>query len=928
MHRSFYALIGGMLLFSGSLDAKSQRTHEFERYRQESSDEEAFLIRRIAEFWKDGDYQIVKEQIHQFLEKYPNSSLNDYLLGILGDLYLQEAKYQKSISLYEQIRDPAVYEKVVVNKMQCYYELSQYDEIVAEGQYYVAKFGNDFRDRQDEFHFLMAEGFFRQALASDDAIAARDLVTRARPYYENLLSTEYDDVSSFALAEIYRLQGENSLGSSLYLQLAEKHREKKEHLIFNAAVLQAHLDKTKAIALFDEVIDMRGEKANDAAYNRLLLAFQTEQYKYVIENHRAVYPYVPDEQVALFNFIVGKSFFATQDYQNAALPITKFLATNPTLNDQYKDALLIQMTCSKELGDESLFNTALEKYETAYPKDSELPKAYFMHAMMCKATGQYEKAEEKLSMIMRTYPHFEDQESLIYEYGVAAHKNGHWHESYDLFRTYLGQFPQSDRVESSWRYFLSTCLNLSKNDDPQYTKEKFITDLHKVLSNKNGLSGEETREYRLLYAKLSYELGNHQEVLTHLTEYITDYPNHPSVAEAHLVSALSLGHLDQNLSAYCDHLEQAIEMNPDMYDNSSVHLQLYNGYITLADQGHAESELRDRAAQHLYLASRNPKQEIRFENRIWLAGTYYTKVKTVLEQGGEVAEEEDVQLAFDRALELYADAFKRQPITFESRDLEPEVLKYADLLTYKNDREEKLSILATLIELQNDHPKTEWKFRRQALYELAKTQQVLGEDGKALDTYQFIMEEAGNVVTPITNSSSLQIALIKYSHIPENDRSEANSEVIDVLNRLKELQIRKSVDSEPTHLEAALHYAKIRSEMSTPDRRNSRYLFFLIRMKEDYASDDDLINHDYHTALTKNPEKQKLFDSYMKFVDAEIMRMQSVQLQKEHNREQARQYQKNASKLFSELQEVCAACSTLELHITKSVKEIERSRLR
>nr|MDJ0651509.1 hypothetical protein [Simkaniaceae bacterium] len=48
---------------------------------QTQSDEEAFLIRRIAEFWKDGDFAIVKTQIVDFLDRYPKSSLKDYFLG-------------------------------------------------------------------------------------------------------------------------------------------------------------------------------------------------------------------------------------------------------------------------------------------------------------------------------------------------------------------------------------------------------------------------------------------------------------------------------------------------------------------------------------------------------------------------------------------------------------------------------------------------------------------------------------------------------------------------------------------------------------------------------------------------------------------------------------------------------------------------------
>ena len=70
---------------------------------QPQSDEEAFLVRRIAEFWKDGDYQIVQSQIMTFLEKYPDSQLKDHLKGILGDLYLQKDNYDHALSLYSEI---------------------------------------------------------------------------------------------------------------------------------------------------------------------------------------------------------------------------------------------------------------------------------------------------------------------------------------------------------------------------------------------------------------------------------------------------------------------------------------------------------------------------------------------------------------------------------------------------------------------------------------------------------------------------------------------------------------------------------------------------------------------------------------------------------------------------------------------------------
>jgi hypothetical protein len=928
----FSSLVAGLLMTATPLSGKSQPRRNLQPSSYESSDEEAFLIRRIAEFWKDGDYEIVKSQIHQFLEKYPSSSLNDYLLGILGDLYLQEAKYAKAVAFYNEIRDPSIVEKIILNKLQGYYELNKYAELSREGEVYLYNTSADFVERRDEFHFLMAEAYFRQALQSDDDEYVKTVATKARPFYEGLLQSDYSEVSTFALAEIYRLQKENEKGSNFYLQLAEHHSDKREQLLFNAAVLKAHVDKGKAMEIFDQVIELKGEKSNDASYNRLLLAFQTEQFSVVIEKHRSVYPYVPEDQVPLYNFIVGKSYYSVEDYKSAAQPIAKYLNANPEVSDQYKDALLIQMTCAKSLNDEELFLTGLEKYRSAFPRDEELGKAYFMHAMMCKNEHNFAMVEQDLATISQDFPQFEDRESLLYEYGLVTHQNERWGTSYQIFQDYLAQYASHERAESAWRHFLSCCLNLSKADNAEemgYSKERFLNDLEVVLSKKNGLDANETREYRLLYTKLSYEIGYHSEALVQLSKYIADYSEHDSVAEAHLLSALSLNKLNGDLTEFCEHLENAMKLNPSEYDNSSIHLQLYNGYITLFETNGNNPSLTEMAANHLYSATQNPDQDIRYENRIWLAGHYYAKVKGYLEQNWQRLPENssDMQLAFDRSIELYEDAFQRKKIDATRPELEPEALKYADLLSYKNEVQSKLSLLQGLIEVQNTHPDVDWKFRRQTLFELAQTYEILKAPSDALETYQFILSEANGVISPITNMSMLRSSVIRYNQIPEKQRSEKNSEVLTVLNQLKELQIRKSIDSEPTHFESALHYANIRAELSDPQIRDSRYIFFLVRIKEDYTSNDDIINQEYHAALASNPAKQQLFDNYMKFVEAEIFRVQSHQLIKE-NKQEASKFHQMSADIFGELQNHGALTTHLDERVAKSMRTLEKHRIR
>ena len=111
------------------------------------SDEEAFLIRRIAEFWKDQDYTVVKIQIAEFLDKYPESSMKDYFHGIKGDILLQERKYQESLDAYSTITDPSIYEKTIINKLQCYYELDKYPEIIDEGTSFISNTSSEVEER-------------------------------------------------------------------------------------------------------------------------------------------------------------------------------------------------------------------------------------------------------------------------------------------------------------------------------------------------------------------------------------------------------------------------------------------------------------------------------------------------------------------------------------------------------------------------------------------------------------------------------------------------------------------------------------------------------------------------------------------------------------------------------------------------------------
>ena len=600
---------------------------------QPTSDEEAFLVRRIAEFWKDGDFAIVKSQIRDFFDRFPESPLHDYFHGLLGDLFLQENKVQEALSAYEKISDLDVKEKILINKLHCLYALDRYQELQTEATPYIGYSHKDFLERKEEFSFLLAESLFRQSLTEESKEKKEELCIHAKPFYEGLNDTPYASISEFALAEIYRMLEEYEKASVLYGSLAEKHKNEKEDLLFQQASMQSYFDLEASLATFQNVFMIRGKRENEALFNHLVIAFQLSKYDTVIDEHEDVFSSLSDENKPTYEYIVGKSYFAQNDFENSRLHLSEFTKYVNTPSNKLKNALLIQMTSAQNLNDENLFTASLEKFENLFPNDKELPKAIFMHAMLCKDTGNFSQAEASLSLIKEKYNDFEDRESFLFEYGLLAHQGEKYEESYHSFTSYLSEFSDSERANTVWKLFLSSSLNLFKSsvekENPTYTKRQFYTDLKTILEVENLLTEEHAKEYRLLFAKISFETGHSEEALSHLTEnVIPSFSENESkaLAEANYIAALCHEHIGQDTKSFCHHLEEAIRLQPDLYNNANVHLQLYNGFLSLSGvlqdtevSAELQNKYLDLAASHLYNSISCSDNPVKSENRLWLA---------------------------------------------------------------------------------------------------------------------------------------------------------------------------------------------------------------------------------------------------------------------------------------------------------------------
>ena len=282
------------------------------------SKEEGFMLRRITEFARDQEYDTVKKEIKIFLETHKDSPFCDQLKGNYGDLYIQEGDYKNALSAYNQINNQGVLVKFVINKMQCLYELEQYSELITCGAQYLSKMSKELLERKDEFYFLMAEGYFRQGISAATTGEKDKLLDSAMPLYEKILNSSFNDPTMFALAEIYRLKSTNKKAQSFFLELAKRHPDRKEELLFHAAISQAEFDKELAVSTFTEIISMNGEKKKDAILNRLILFFQQEDYDSVIKNFHNASLLVENEQKMTLNYIIARSYFAKKDYEGSS----------------------------------------------------------------------------------------------------------------------------------------------------------------------------------------------------------------------------------------------------------------------------------------------------------------------------------------------------------------------------------------------------------------------------------------------------------------------------------------------------------------------------------------------------------------------------------------------------------------------------------
>lgn len=320
---------------------------------------------------------------------------------------------------------------------------------------------------------------------------------------------------------------------------------------------------------------------------------------------------------------------------------------------------------------------------------------------------------------------------------------------------------------------------------------------------------DEEKGLRLLLAKTYLSLGRQHTAKLHLKEHQQTYG---PCAESHALLAQCGG------NEVIVHAEEALRLDPSL---ESMHLHLFNAYLARGDE--------EKAAQHLHAIIHSC--EVPPENRLWLA--------QFRQKQGSGAQE---------LISLL------EPMRACAQVHEPAMIFLAELYEARGENKAAAAVLEPLR-------------TSKALLVKAELLAQQGEINAALPPLAQLEKDADQSVAL---KAKLILARLLFDQLPPQARKRRHPEAVGVLRRLEDLKLCKRLATEPIHFEAALDFAAFRAQLAGAPQQDAVYLKELQAVREEFTLEDDLASRDYHAARKAMPEKEALYQAYLRYLDALI----------------------------------------------------------
>lgn len=801
------------------------------------NEEEAFFLRRIAEFWEEGEFQIVKMQVEEFLQKNieKSNAFNEFLYALLGNLYLNEKKYQEALALYSKVKTAEIKDKIHSNYLECLYQLKDFSTLIEESKKLLAS-----EHKTDRTTYLLATALFHKKEYKE-----------AKAYFENLIGTEFENEALEYLASTNVCLKNFKTSADMYLSLAEKFKNREEEFLFQSALLQSKYDKETSISSFNTIWKMQKERAYEALYNKLLLLLEREKYKEI----RDVTKEPLDYQKAAFVYLfVGKACACMNEWQQAHKNLDKFLSLKPDKPEEIKLALLTLLEYAKKTKNRELFNAYLEKFELCFQKDESRAGLLFERALLQEKLKLFDLVKEDFNRIEKEFPSFANRDIFLFEKARLFYVMKEWDNCHSGFELFVQTCQDNRLIGSAWHYLIN-CSIKKKN------LHQLITDINNFLKVESLSSEEEKAQYLLLLAQTKFNLKKFEETLIDLQTFIQKYPKHNQLAEAMVLMAFCYKNQSKDVQKFLHYSKEALKVKPQMLKNAAILASLANAFSEFAKN---DEEFLSYASDYLFKTS-----DASTDILLWVSDYYYNKVKDYLNKSwqNKVTDNKEIATFSERAINLKEKSIKR--LDKDISILEPQILKLARLYGFSENHKEEISWLEKLDLLYQKFPKSKWEHAEEAAFNLALVFEKTKDFLKAYLGFSAFIEKQNknSALYPIAMLHKTRLSL---SLITIPNRNLKNPALVNNLIQLKNLLIQKKLETEPVHLEAALDYIDLQCELEKAENRSNKRLFLLNRIRDAFNSKEGIVSEEYHKAREQNPEKNKIFEAYMQLINAEI----------------------------------------------------------
>lgn len=842
------------------------------------SDEEALFLRRVAEFWQDGEMDIAKSQLENYITSNPNSSLIDSLHALLGNLYMKEKNYSKAINCFENIKAEDIKDKVAINLLASLYNMKWYKRLIEECQVYSAKVDDELKQK---INYLEAMSIYNIANETQNKTESTKLINEAKIKFEKLLDTRFANQAREYLSQIHKILNDYEIASSYFLQLADKDLSKQDEYLFQAAMLQAHFDKEKALNTFNKILETQtSSKTQEATFNKLILLYEMGKLDEIINQKDFFLSKVASEKLSLTNFFIGRSFFKLNDFENASLYLEKALCTENKTLPQMKLAHIMLMQSAFHLNKVELFNKTFDQYIALYPKDDQLFECYFAKALLIKNNEKYDVAKEEFENLLKTFEKAKDNEKFIYEYAHLLFVLGDTTNSKLYFKEFYEKYPNSELVKSCLSYIVDCSIkDLSKTLSVEETiniKKNLLVEIKALLEKESTFTKKEKAEYTILLSKTNFDLSNFDTCLNLLQNLLKEdcqelsinnvsFLEKKQLSEINLLIGFCHKYLSKDLNEFIRYAQKALELSEDTKNHFSTFINLFNSYLILSKESEPINEnLLDKAANYLYSAYELQAKDINKNNLSWLANHYINKIKNYLNTDYKNRVENNPQILTETKNATNVLKFLNAN---PDENFEEFSCKLAFLHNIQNNLLEEENLLENLVQTYRLNFEKNYNFLEESIYQLAKNYEFQNMNEKAIVLYNEFLPhfKKESVFYP---AAQLHQSRLILASIAKDNFNTTNKEIEKIINTLKQVSLQRNLQSEPAHLEAALDYIDLACNLEKSDSFDKK-LFLLGRLKESFLSEDDVLSKDYKTMKSFLPQKDKLFTAYMNLVDAE-----------------------------------------------------------